>query len=311
MIEREARIPETLDAQRCDRVAAELFSEFSRARLQNWIADGQLLFDGKQLRVKDKVFAGAVVTLRAELVDQEQWQPQDIPIQVIYEDDHLLVVDKPAGLVVHPGAGNPDGTLLNGLLYRVPEVNQVPRAGIVHRIDKDTTGLLVVAKTLASQASLVKQLQARTLSREYHAIVHGNLTRASGKVDAPIGRHPTQRTKMAVVASGKPAVTHYTALEHFDGYTRILAKLETGRTHQIRVHMTHLGYPLVGDQVYGPRQHPSKHSTLGAQAVSKFSRQALHAARLELVHPATGDNIGWESPMPKDMSHLLDLFRDE
>ncbi|MCL4159355.1 UNVERIFIED_CONTAM: hypothetical protein GTU68_026581, partial [Idotea baltica] len=238
-----------MNGQRSDRVAAELFSEFSRARLQTWIKGGSLLVDGQQVRPKDPVFEGAMMRLKPELESQERWEPEDIPLDIVYEDRSLAVIDKPAGLVVHPGAGNPSGTLLNGLLQHVPETAKVPRAGIVHRIDKDTTGLLVVAKTIEAQTSLVKQLQNRTVKREYEAVAAGSIT-AGGTVDAPIGRHSTARTKMAVIGSGKPAITRYRIVEKFPSHTHVRVQLETGRTHQIRVHMAHLRFPLVGDSLY-------------------------------------------------------------
>lgn len=311
MIQLEANVPDYLNGQRCDRVAVEMFSEFSRSRLQTWISDGSLLVDGLQFRPKDPVFSGMQMKLNAELDEQERWEPENLPLERLYEDEHLVVIDKPVGLVVHPGAGNSSGTLLNALLYHVPEVNLVPRAGIVHRIDKDTSGLLVVAKTIKAQGSLVKQLQARTVKREYDAVTEGQIT-AGGTVDAAIGRHPSNRIKMAVVGSGKPAVTHYRVVEKFVAHTLIRVQLETGRTHQIRVHMAHKRFPLVGDSTYAGRPRiPKGISSELKEYLQGFSRQALHAARLELEHPETGELMSWQSPQPDDMQKLLAMLREE
>ena len=237
--------------------------------------------------------------------------PEAIPLAVVYEDDELIVIDKPAGLVVHPAAGHQDGTLLNALLYHVPDIANVPRAGIVHRLDKDTTGLMVVAKTLEAHTKLVAQLQARSVSRIYEAIVIGVIT-SGGTIDAPIGRHGVQRQKMAVVDAGKVAVSHYRVLERFRAHTHTRVKLETGRTHQIRVHMSHIGYPLVGDPVYGGRfRIPPVASQTLVQTLREFPRQALHARFLELDHPATGVRMKWESPLPEDFLWLLSLLRQD
>uniref|UniRef100_UPI0010696BE5 23S rRNA pseudouridine(1911/1915/1917) synthase RluD n=1 Tax=Pseudomonas aeruginosa TaxID=287 RepID=UPI0010696BE5 len=236
---------------------------------------------------------------------------QDIELEIVYEDEHILVIDKPAGLVVHPAAGHQDGTLLNALLYHVPDIANVPRAGIVHRLDKDTTGLMVVAKTLEAHTKLVAQLQARSVSRIYEAIVIGVIT-SGGTIDAPIGRHGVQRQKMAVVDAGKVAVSHYRVLERFRAHTHTRVKLETGRTHQIRVHMSHIGYPLVGDPVYGGRfRIPPVASQTLVQTLREFPRQALHARFLELDHPATGVRMKWESPLPEDFLWLLSLLRQD
>jgi 23S rRNA pseudouridine1911/1915/1917 synthase len=259
--------------------------------------------------------------LEATLAVETPAHPQDIPLAIIYEDEHLLVVDKPAGLVVHPGAGNPDGTLMNALLHHHHDLNLLPRAGIVHRIDKETSGLLVVAKTLPAQTELTAQLADKSVYREYEAIVAGVMT-GGGTVNEPIDRHPTDRTRMAVVRRhddddirGRDAVTHYRVITRFRGHTHVRVQLETGRTHQIRVHMSHLGYPLVGDPVYGGRARLPKGASAGLVAVlQQFSRQALHARRLGLIHPATGENMSWESPLPLDMQTLLTALtadRDE
>lgn len=297
---------------RVDQVAAELFAEFSRARLQAWIKSGELLVDGASVRAKDKVHYGSVMSLAAVAPVEENWQAQAIALDIVYEDASLLVINKPAGLVVHPGAGSPDGTLLNALLFHDPQLAAVPRAGIVHRLDKDTTGLLVVARTLAAHTALVRQLQARTMKREYEAVVCGVLT-AGGTVDAPIGRHPRDRVKMAVVATGKPAVTHYRVLQRFETLTHARCQLESGRTHQIRVHMAHIGHPLLGDAVYGGTRLrlPKQAQEATRRLLQQFPRQALHAAQLGLVHPETEENMQWQAPLPSDMQQLLQVLQQE
>lgn len=297
--------------QRVDQAAAALFGDFSRARLQEWIKIGALTVDGVHVRGKDKVYAGSVLLLDAALEARENWGAQALDLDVVYEDESLLVINKPAGLVVHPGAGSPDGTLLNALLYRDPSLAAMPRAGIVHRLDKDTTGLLVVARTLQAHADLIRQLQARTVRREYEAVVGGVLT-GGGTVDAPIGRHPRDRVKMAVVAGGKPAVTHYRVLARFATYTHVRAMLETGRTHQIRVHMAHIGHPLLGDTLYGARwRFPPQADEALKSLLQNFSRQALHAAQLGLVHPLTGEYLQWQAPLPEDMQLLLAALQQD
>ncbi len=306
-----AEVPFELGGQRFDQVAAQLFSDHSRSRLAAWIKDGQLTVDGASLRPRDTVHAGSVLELSAEQQAQGEWVAQDIELDIVFEDDHILVLNKPAGLVVHPAAGHADGTLLNALLHHVPDLVNVPRAGIVHRLDKDTTGLMVVAKTLQAQTRLVEQLQQRSVSRIYEAIVIGVVT-AGATIDAPIGRHGQQRQRMAVVDGGKPAVSHYRVLERFRSHTHVRVKLETGRTHQIRVHMAHVGFPLVGDPVYGGRFRipPAASQTL-VQSLRDFPRQALHARFLELDHPATGKRMKWESPLPDDFVWLLTLLQQD
>ncbi|MCO2226328.1 23S rRNA pseudouridine(1911/1915/1917) synthase RluD [Pseudomonas aeruginosa] len=311
MIQRAAEVPFELGGQRLDQIAAQLFPEHSRSRLVGWIKDGRLTVDGAVLRPRDIVHSGAQLVLEAEQEAQGEWLAQDIELDIVYEDEHILVIDKPAGLVVHPAAGHQDGTLLNALLYHVPDIANVPRAGIVHRLDKDTTGLMVVAKTLEAHTKLVAQLQARSVSRIYEAIVIGVIT-SGGTIDAPIGRHGVQRQKMAVVDAGKVAVSHYRVLERFRAHTHTRVKLETGRTHQIRVHMSHIGYPLVGDPVYGGRfRIPPVASQTLVQTLREFPRQALHARFLELDHPATGVRMKWESPLPEDFLWLLSLLRQD
>lgn len=311
MIQRAAEVPFELGGQRLDQIAAQLFPEHSRSRLAGWIKDGRLTVDGAVLRPRDIVHSGAQLVLEAEQEAQGEWLAQDIELEIVYEDEHILVIDKPAGLVVHPAAGHQDGTLLNALLYHVPDIANVPRAGIVHRLDKDTTGLMVVAKTLEAHTKLVAQLQARSVSRIYEVIVIGVIT-SGGTIDAPIGRHGVQRQKMAVVDAGKVAVSHYRVLERFRAHTHTRVKLETGRTHQIRVHMSHIGYPLVGDPVYGGRfRIPPVASQTLVQTLREFPRQALHARFLELDHPATGVRMKWESPLPEDFLWLLSLLRQD
>lgn len=304
-------VPEELANKRLDQVLAKLFAEYSRSRLQQWIEAGQVTVDGRILRSKDKVLAGQQVQVNAQLHAEDTWQAEAIPLQIVYEDKSLLVINKPAGLVVHPAAGNRSGTLLNALLHHAPELANIPRAGIVHRLDKDTSGLLVIARNLKAQKSLVEQLQARTVSRQYLAVVNGMLT-AGGTVDAPIGRHPSHRTRMAVVASGRPAVSHYRVVERFRAHTLIRVSLETGRTHQIRVHMLHIQHPLVGDPEYAGRARipPGASATLLA-TLRDFKRQALHAEQLALIHPRSGKEVAWEQPMPADMQQLLAALRED
>lgn len=308
----QATVPADCAGQRLDQVAATLFPDFSRTRLQQWIKDGAITRDGQPCRVRDRLVGGESLELVAVLEEQGEWVAQAIELVVIHEDDDILVIDKPAGLVVHPGAGNPQGTLLNALLHRYPDQALLPRAGIVHRLDKDTSGLMVVARTPRAQNALVAQLQARSISREYEAVVQGVLV-SGGTVDAAIGRHPAQRTRMAVVrGGGKEAISHYRIVRRFGAHTHVRVCLETGRTHQIRVHMAHLGHPLVGDPVYGGRPRlPRQASTALVEALRGFSRQALHAAALSLDHPTTGERLRWESPLPEDMVALLETLEAE
>ncbi|WNW11944.1 23S rRNA pseudouridine(1911/1915/1917) synthase RluD [Pseudomonas sp. DTU_2021_1001937_2_SI_NGA_ILE_001] len=310
-IELSAEVPSESGGQRLDQVAAQLFAEYSRSRLVTWIKDGRLTVDGQVLRPRDTVHGGSVLHLTAEQEAQGEWVAQDIELDIVYEDEQILVINKPAGLVVHPAAGHADGTLLNALLHHVPDIVNVPRAGIVHRLDKDTTGLMVVAKTLQAQTQLVNQLQSRTVSRIYECVVLGVVT-AGGKIDAPIGRHGQQRQRMAVMEGGKPAVSHYRVLERFRSHTHVRVKLETGRTHQIRVHMAHVGFPLIGDPVYGGRfRIPPAASPTLVESLKTFPRQALHARFLELDHPATGQRMRWESPLPEDFVWLLSLLKQD
>lgn len=294
---------------RLDQALSKLFPDFSRSRLQQWIKEGLVRVDGAICRPRDKVVEGAVIELQARMDEQVECVPQAIDLEILFEDEHLLVINKPAGLVVHPAAGNPDGTLQNALLHHNPKLIELPRAGIVHRLDKDTSGLLVVARTSLAHRGLVEQLQAREIKREYRALVNGVLV-AGGTVDAPIGRHPTQRTRMAVVSSGKPAVTHYRVLERFRAYSYLKVNLETGRTHQIRVHMAHIQHPLLGDPAYGGRlRFPAGASPELQEALRLFKRQALHARRLGLKHPLSGEWLEWVAPVPEDMVSVLEALR--
>ena len=291
--------------RRLDQVASQLFSEFSRARLQTWIKAGQLRVDGQQQAPKQKLLGGEILSVDVHLEPEGDWQAENIPLDILHEDEHIIVLNKPTNFVVHPAAGNRSGTMLNALLYHCPQLESVPRAGIVHRLDKDTTGLMVVAKTLQAHTDLVAQLQARTVKREYEAVVTGVMT-GGGLVDRPIGRHPVQRTKMAVISDGKEARTHYSVLESFEGHSHVRLRLETGRTHQIRVHMAHIRFPIVGDDAYAGRFRIHKGVTPQLRdAVQNFGRQALHARELGLIHPATGEMVSWASELPDDMQSLL------
>lgn len=306
------QVPDNLRGYRLDQAAAKIFTEYSRGRLQVWIREGLLRVDDRPAKVRDKLAGGEWLTLEAEPLVIADWQPQDLDLDIVYEDSDILVVNKQAGLVVHPGAGNPDLTLVNGLLHHFPQLEAVPRAGIVHRLDKDTTGLLVVAKTLAAHHSLVKQLKARSVSRQYEAIVQGEVSRR-GTVEEPIGRHPVTRVRMAVTpGGGKPAISHYQPIARYHAYTHLRVILETGRTHQIRVHMAHIGHPLLGDQIYGGRLRiPAGTSEVLSKRLRDFKRQALHAAYLALSHPQSGERMEFKAPLPEDMQRLLCLFAND
>ena len=299
-------VPEHHAGKRLDQVLALLCPQHSRARLQTWIRNGFVTVDGASLKQKDTVRGGQSIEVKAQITSQnENWTGQEIPIDVIHEDEAILVINKAPGIVVHPGAGNPDRTLVNALLYYCPELAQIPRAGIVQRLDKDTSGIMVVAKSLPAHTRLVKDLSARKITREYRAVVHGQLI-SGGTITAAIGRHPTLRTRMSVTGKGKNATTHYRIVKKFPVCTDIKLSLETGRTHQIRVHMAHLGNPVIGDPVYGGRKRfPKNVSAVLREALAAFPRQALHSVRLELPHPATGSRVEWEAPLAADMENLL------
>jgi 23S rRNA pseudouridine1911/1915/1917 synthase len=299
------RVPEELAGMRLDQCLAEMFPDYSRSKLQTWIKAGRVRVNGLELKGRDKLDGGEEIALDAEAEVVLEYDAEEIPLDIVYEDESILIINKPAGLVVHPAVGNWNGTLVNALLNHDPELNTLPRAGIVHRIDKDTTGLLMVAKTLQAHTSLIEQLQERSITREYLALVKGWMT-AGGCVDEPIGRHPVDRKRNAVRRDGKEAITHYRLEHRFKRHTLIRVKLETGRTHQIRVHMTHINYPLVGDQVYGGRfQMPADCNPELAEILRGFKRQALHAAKLGLEHPVTGEYCEWEQALPEDMQKLL------
>ena len=307
----EARIPIQSHGMRLDQVVAELFPDYSRNRLATWIKEGRLTVDGKTMKPRDKALASAHVVLEVADDPVIDWQPQTLPLDVIFEDEHILVVNKPAGMVVHPAAGHTDGTLINALLGYAPELDTLPRGGIVHRLDKETSGIMFVARSALAHKSLVAQLSERTVSRTYCAVCTGALT-GGGKIDAPIDRHPTARTKMAVVADGKPAVTHYRVAHRFKHYTQLQVNLETGRTHQIRVHMAYRKWPLIGDPVYAGRQRiPAGASEALITALRNFPRQALHAQALEFEHPATGDWMEFETELPDDLVELLEVLDSE
>ncbi|MDP1535904.1 MAG: 23S rRNA pseudouridine(1911/1915/1917) synthase RluD [Burkholderiales bacterium] len=287
---------------RLDQALARLLPEYSRARLTTWIREGRVTVDGKVPAPRDKLHGGEQIAVMPMLTPEETaFRPEAIPLQIVHEDDTIIIINKPPGLVVHPGSGNWQGTLLNALLAHAPQLAGVPRAGIVHRLDKDTSGLLVIAKTLTAQTDLVRQLQAHTVTREYRAVVHGSVKR-NGRFEGAIGRDPRSRTRMAVVSSGKPAVTHYTVLEKLERATVLACRLETGRTHQIRVHLQKLGHPIWGDPVYGPRNPP---------AAPRLARQALHAEKLALTHPLSGETMRWQAPLPEDMKQLIAALRTE
>ncbi|MDX1443895.1 MAG: 23S rRNA pseudouridine(1911/1915/1917) synthase RluD [Gammaproteobacteria bacterium] len=305
----EGEIPLECAGQRLDQALAGLLPDYSRSKIKEWIKSGGILLEGRKPRPRDAVNGGEHWVVDVQLERQVGVEAQPLPLDIVFEDDHLLVINKPAGLVVHPGAGNPDATLQNALLHHCSSLSDVPRAGLVHRLDKDTTGLLVVAKTLAAHTSLVAQLAERTVKREYEAICAGVMT-AGGTIDVPIGRHPVDRKRQAVRQSGgRHAVTHYRVIEKFRAHTHVAVQLETGRTHQIRVHLAHQRYPIVGDPVYGRRVLlPKGASEETIHALQEFRRQALHARRLTLEHPASGETVSWEAPLPADMQRLVDVL---
>ncbi|MDY0022903.1 23S rRNA pseudouridine(1911/1915/1917) synthase RluD [Arenimonas caeni] len=308
----EASVPMESAGRRFDQVLAELFPDFSRSRLSEWIKSGDALLDGRQVKPKEAVRGGEPITLSVRLETETHALPEAIALEIVHQDEDVLVINKPAGLVVHPGAGNPRGTLVNALLHFDPKLAELPRAGIVHRLDKDTSGLMVVARTLRAHTSLVEQLSGREVHRQYLAVVQGTMV-AGNTVDAPIGRHPTDRVRMAVLKEGgRDAVTHYRLREKFRAHTLVECRLETGRTHQIRVHMAYVRHPIVGDPLYGGAFRLPKGATEALVArLHGFRRQALHAEKLSFVHPGSGETLTLEAPMPADMQALvLDLRED-
>lgn len=305
IVESEFVVPFELSGMRLDHVLSELMPDYSRSRLQQWIKSEQVTINGQFLKAKEKVKINDLIEVKAELEEQGDWLPEAISLNIVFEDDDIIIINKPADMVVHPAAGNYSGTLVNALLHHFPEIATVPRAGIVHRLDKDTTGLMVVAKNLTAHAHIVEQLQTRAMGREYEAIVSGVMT-GGGTVDEPIARSTKNRKKMAVSPFGKPAVTHYRVLARYKAHSHIRVKLETGRTHQIRVHMAHIHYPLVGDSTYAGRlKIPAGASDQLKAALREFGRQALHAKKITLIHPRTEQEMSWESDLPEDMKILL------
>ena len=304
-------VPDSAAGRRFDAVLAELFPDYSRSRLSGWIKSGDARLDGEQVRPRDPVRGGEAVSLRVVQDVQTHSEPEDIALDVLYEDAHVIVIDKPAGLVVHPGAGNPTGTLVNALLHRDPALNALPRAGIVHRLDKDTSGVMVVARTLPAHTALVEQLSARAVHRQYLAVVVGALV-SGGTANLPIDRHPRDRIRMAVREDGRDAVTHYRLRERFRAHTLLECRLETGRTHQIRVHMQHLKHPIIGDPLYGgPLKLPKGATPELVETLRGFKRQALHAETLEFAHPVGGEPVRCSAPMPADMQALVAVLRED
>ncbi|VAX76460.1 Ribosomal large subunit pseudouridine synthase D [Serratia symbiotica] len=305
-----ATVSESQRGQRLDQVITELFPHYSRSRIKTWILDNRVRVNSKIARKpKEKVLGGEIITIVAQIEAALRWEPQNIALDIFYEDSDILVINKPHDRVVHPGAGNPDATILNALIHYYPKISDVPRAGIVHRLDKNTTGLMVVAKTVRAQNRLVESLKERGIIREYEAVAIGAMI-AGGTVDAPIWRHSKKRTHMVVRPMGKPAVTHYRILEHFRDYTRLRLRLETGRTHQIRVHMSHIKHPLVGDPLYGGRPRWPKGASEGLITILRgFNRQALHASYLGFAHPVSGIKMNLHAPLPQDMLDLITMLK--
>jgi len=299
-------VSEQFAGQRLDAALAGMFPDYSRSRLQQWIRDGHVLLDGKVVKPRTKLVGDEILELNIQLdKHSDELKPQDIPLDIVFEDEDIIVLNKPAGLVVHPAAGHADGTLLNALLHFDTRLSCMPRAGIVHRLDKDTTGLMVVARNLRAHKHLVEELQQRTMKRGYQAIVQGVIT-AGGTVDAPVGRHSRDRVRMCVRDDGKPATTHYRVITRYREHTHVQLKLESGRTHQIRVHMQHIRHPVIGDPVYAGRQRiPPQADAEFIKQLRTFRRQALHAFSLSLVHPQSGKQFTWKSPLPDDMVRLL------
>lgn len=304
-------VPVSCKDKRLDQALVTLLPEYSRTQLQHWIDQNKVLVNGKYIKAKSKINGGENIQIEAQMKVQPQWVAQDIPLHIVYEDEAILIINKPIGLVVHPGAGNPDQTLLNALLYCNPQLQSLPRAGILHRLDKDTSGLMVVAKTQQAVKALTMQIKKRTLLREYQAIVYGRLI-SGGTIDAPLARHSFQRKQMAVIETGKKAITHYRISEKFRAHTRLIVRLETGRTHQIRVHMSHIHHPIVGDLTYGARARLNKGMTTALiQLIQKFEHQALHAFALGLSHPITHEWMRWEIDLPEDMMQLIRALRED
>ena len=301
-------IPDRLIGQRIDSALATMLPDYSRSKITAWVKKGDALLNNKTFKPKEKVLGGEVVAISIKQEKTNQWQGEDIAIDVVYEDDDIVVVNKPVGLVTHPGAGNWTGTLANALLYFDPSLAKLDRAGIVHRLDKNTSGLMVVARSELAQKNLSEQLQIHAVSREYSAIVYGHMI-SGGTVDAPIGRDPKDRIKQAVIETGKDAITHYRVIDRFAHHTHVKCILETGRTHQIRVHMSYIDHPLIADSMYGGKiRFPKKADDELKDALKDFNRQALHAKKLTLSHPITGEQMSWKAPLPQDMQDLLEVL---
>ena len=303
-------IPERMTGQRLDVALAEMLPDYSRSKITDWIKSGEALINHKTFKPKDKVSGSKMVELTISQKKNNDWLGEDIPLKVVFEDADIIVLNKSVGMVTHPGAGNWSGTLANALLYYEPNLATLDRAGIVHRLDKNTSGLMVVAKNEKSQKNLVEQLQTHSVSREYSAIVYGHMV-AGGTVDEPIGRDTKDRVKQAVSSNGREAVTHYRVIDRYQNHTHVKAILETGRTHQIRVHLSHIGYPLIGDPMYGGKlRFPKKADEALKDALVDFKRQALHARKLTLTHPISGKLMSWKAPLPEDMLALLAVLKD-
>lgn len=308
-IQLEGHVPESLNNQRLDAALGQLFPEYSRNQFKQWIESGAIKVNGVvQTKPKHKVQTDQTITLDVELVARENWQAQDIPLDIIFEDEDLLILNKPPGIVVHPGAGVSENTLVNALLNHSPELETVPRAGLIHRLDKDTSGLLIVAKNLKSHHALAEMMKERLIKRQYRALVHGHVN-VTGTIDKPIGRHHSQRTRMAICEGGREAVTHYRVAHKYPYHTELEVTLETGRTHQIRVHFASIMHPIVGDSVYGGKRLPQKDLTEeGKQAILNFNRQALHAEKLSFTHPFTNEEMTFIAPLPQDFAELLAML---
>jgi len=303
-------IPDRLIGSRIDTAISEMLPELSRNKIISWIKSGEILIDSNPFKPKEKVLGGEIIEMNVSPEENTNWIAEDIKLDIVFEDDEILVLNKPSGLVTHPGAGNTHGTLANGILFARPELNQLDRAGIVHRLDKDTSGLMVVAKTEHAKLSLIKQLESHSVAREYSAIVYGSMV-TGGMVDEPIGRDSVNRQKQAVIKVGKPAITHYRVIEKFRNFTLIKAILETGRTHQIRVHMSHIGHPLLGDFTYGGKvKFPKGATDELKQAIKNFPRQALHAKKLSINHPKDNKELSWKSKLPEELDNMINILRE-
>ena len=303
-------IPERMTGYRLDVALSEMLPDYSRSKITAWIKSGDALVNNKAFKPKDKVNGSQMVSLSLNKKQNNDWSAENIALNIVFEDEDIIIINKPFGLVTHPGAGNWDGTLANALLYYDPELSKLDRAGIVHRLDKNTSGLMVIARNEKSQQYLVEQLQTHTVAREYSAIVYGHMI-SGGSVNDPIGRDPKDRIKQAVSSNGKDATTHYRVIDRFKSHTHVKAILETGRTHQIRVHLSHIGYPLLGDPMYGGRvRFPKKASEILKESLLGFKRQALHSKKLTLNHPSTGELMSWKAPLPDDMLELLDILNE-